>query len=168
MNGLEQTGHSLESVLREKVIEHLFLGDLLRCLWHRGIRDIEVLRAEVDRGGHDVVLEVDGIMRHVQLKASYRGAKTQKVSINANLAAKPQGCVVWIRFDPVTLDLGPFLWFGAPPGNPLPPLGDRIGRHTRGAKNERPNIRVLARGSFATIESMDGLIDKLFCRPACT
>ncbi|MEQ9487968.1 MAG: hypothetical protein RIM72_03115 [Alphaproteobacteria bacterium] len=31
--------HSIESGLREKVIEHLFVGDLLRILWQRGMRD---------------------------------------------------------------------------------------------------------------------------------
>ena len=40
--------HTVNSSTREKVLEHLFVGDLLRCLWRRGARDIEVLRAEVD------------------------------------------------------------------------------------------------------------------------
>ena len=87
--------HSLESSLREKVLEHLFVGDLLRCLWCRGSRDIEVLQTEVDRGGYDLVLESNGFLRHVQLKASYRSAKTSRVGININLAKKPSGCVIW-------------------------------------------------------------------------
>ena len=33
----------LESGLREKIIEHVFIGHLLRCLWRQGSRDIEVL-----------------------------------------------------------------------------------------------------------------------------
>ena len=36
--------HSTDSSLREKVIEHLFVGELLRSLWRKGVRDIEVLR----------------------------------------------------------------------------------------------------------------------------
>ncbi len=71
--------HSLDSGLREKIIEHLFVGDLLRCLWRRGVRDIEVLRAEVDRAGCDIVLAVGDVTRHVQFKASYRDAKTARV-----------------------------------------------------------------------------------------
>ena len=73
---MTDSAHFLESGLREKVIEHLFVGDLLRCLWRRGSRDIEVLRAEVDRAGYDLVLESNGVLRQVQLKASYLGART--------------------------------------------------------------------------------------------
>jgi hypothetical protein len=47
-------------------------------------------------------------------------AKTARVGINAALQSKPSGCVIWLRFDPVTLALGPFLWFGGEPGKPLP------------------------------------------------
>ena len=51
----------LHSSLREKVLEHLFVGDLLRCLWRLGRRDIELLRAEVDYAGYDLVLECNGL-----------------------------------------------------------------------------------------------------------
>ena len=50
---MTDSAHFLESALREKVIEHLFVGDLLRCLWRQGTRDIEILRADVDRAGYD-------------------------------------------------------------------------------------------------------------------
>ena len=163
---MSDAAHSLESGLREKVIEHLFVGDLLRCLWRKGARDIEVLHAEVDRGGYDLVLECNDILRHVQLKASYQAAKTARVGININLAKKPSGCVIWIRFDADTMDLGPFLWFGGSPGAPLPPLGDRIGKHTKGdrtgRKAERPNIRILAKGQFEALATMDAVVAELF------
>jgi hypothetical protein len=48
---MTDTTHFLYSSLREKVLEHLFVGDVLRCLWRRGARDIELLRAEVDAAG---------------------------------------------------------------------------------------------------------------------
>jgi hypothetical protein len=163
---MANTAHFLESGLREKVIEHLFVGDLLRSLWCQGSRDIEVLRAEVDRAGYDLVLESNGVLRHVQLKASYRSAKTARVGININLARKPSGCVLWIWFDPDTMDLGPFLWFGGQPGEPLPSLGDRVGKHTKGdrtgLKAERPNIRILAKGRFSVLATMDDVTQALF------
>lgn len=158
--------HSAHSGTREKVLEHLFVGDLLRCLWRDGRRDVEVLRAEVDKGGYDVVLEAGGIIRHVQLKSSYRTAATRDVGININLAGKPSGCVIWIMFDPESMELGPFLWFGGAPGAPLPPLGDRIGRHTKGNKEgvkaERPNIRELRRSQFQILPTMQAVIGALF------
>ncbi len=47
----DRADHFLHSSLREKVIEHLFVGEVLKALWRSGNRDFEVLRAEVDRGG---------------------------------------------------------------------------------------------------------------------
>src|SRR5690349_19700167 len=49
---------------------------LLKTLWRKGRRDVDVLRVEVDRGGFDLVLESDSVIRHVQLKSSRKGAKT--------------------------------------------------------------------------------------------
>ncbi|MBN4046535.1 hypothetical protein JYU02_00895 [bacterium AH-315-P15] len=163
---MNDTTHSTDSSLREQVIEHLFVGELLRCLWCRGRRDIEVLRSEVDRAGYDVVVEAGGIMRHIQLKSSFKGAKTARVSINISLADKPGGCVVWVYFDPSSMELGPFLWFGGEPGARLPPLGDRVGKHTKGdqtgKKAERPNIRILNKGEFSKLETVDAVAQALF------
>jgi hypothetical protein len=55
--GTLDTSHFLQSSLREKLLEHLFIGELLRRLWRLGRRDIEVLRAEIDASGYDLVLE---------------------------------------------------------------------------------------------------------------
>lgn len=158
--------HSIDSGLREKVIEHLFVGDVLRCLWRQGVRDMEVLRAEVDRAGYDLVMEADGVMRHIQLKASFHGAKTARVGLHTDLSRKPSGCAIWIWFDPLSMQLGPYLWFGGEPGQPLPPLGERVGRHTRGdstgRKAERQNIRIITRGQFVSLATMDDVVRALF------
>ena len=111
--GLAGPASSGDSSLREKLLEHLFVGELMRTLWRRGSRRVELLRAEVDAGGYDVVLECNGVLRHVQLKSSYRGAKTNRVNINIGLQQKACGCVVWMMFDPQTMELGPYV------GNPL-------------------------------------------------
>ena len=163
---MSATTHNSDSNLRETVLEHLFLGELLRCLWRRGIRDIEVLRAEVDRAGYDLVIEANGVLRHIQLKSSHLGAKTQKVGINTSLADKPSGCVIWIWFDPESMELGPFLWFGGPPGTPMPDLGKRVGKHTKanseGVKTQRPRMRELNKGRFQVLRSLDEVADRLF------
>lgn len=150
----------------EKLLEHLFVGDLLRCLWTAGVRDMEVLRAEVDRGGYDVVLEANGALRYLQLKASHAAAKATAVNININLAHKPGGCIVWMRYDPGTLKLGPFLWFGGEPHSLIPSPGDKVARHTKansqGVKAERPNIRRLPRNNFQTLPTMGAVAKALF------
>jgi hypothetical protein len=166
-SGVENAAvHSRDSSLREKVLEHLFVGDLLRCLWRKGVCDIEVLRAEVDRGGYDLVLESNGVMRHVQLKSSYRLSTTSEVDVSLNLWAKPCGCVIWIWFDANTMDLGPFLWLGAGPGARLPHPGDKVSRHSKGDhlgyKSRRPNHRVVGKGRFKILPKMEDVILELF------
>ena len=84
-----------------------------------------------------------------------------------HLLEKPSGCVVWIYIDERTLRLGPFLYFGAEAGKPLPsPVDRKIAKHTKGDKDgvkaERPNIRVLPKGSFTQIESIEDLYMRLF------
>jgi hypothetical protein len=163
---MKEASHSTHSSLREKVIEHLFVGQLLRHLWQQGARDMEVLRAEVDGAGYDFAIECDGVLRHVQLKASHHGASTREVSINAKLAKKPNGCVIWIHFDPGTLELGPYLWFGGKTKTPLPNLGNRLGRHSRanarGQKRTRPAIRRLEKRRFSRLDTVADVAAALF------
>ncbi len=157
---------AVHSSAREKVLEHLFVGELLRCLWRRGIRNMEVLRAEVDMGGYDLVVEANRVIRYIQLKSSNRTAATARVPVNINLESKPGGCVIWIKFDPETMDLGPFHWFGAQPGTPALSLGTRVGRHSKGdrmgIKAFRPNIRVLSIGQFQKLGTIDEVVRVLF------
>ena len=48
------------SSYRERLIEHLFVGEVLRDLWISGVAEVEVLRPEVDSAGYDVVMECGG------------------------------------------------------------------------------------------------------------
>ena len=157
---------SRHSSLRASILEHLFLGQLLRELWRRGDRNIELLRAEVDASGYDIVVACNGQVRYIQLKTSHGKAKTTSVPINVGLQDRPGGCVVWIRFDKTDMTLGPFLWFGGKPGDGLPSLGDQVGRHTRRSgdrgRNDRPAIRMLKKKDFKEIQSIPDLIITLF------
>ena len=87
--------------------------------------------------------------------------------MHIKLADKPSGCVIWIYFDEDTLELGPFLFFGGEPNEPLPSIdGARIGRHTKGNqdgfKAERPNIRELNKGQFTRYDSVQEVYNALF------
>ena len=159
--------HSEHSSHREKLLEHLFIGEVLRYLWCQGVTTAEFLRPEVDSGGYDIVIACNSIIRHIQLKSSYRGAKTARQNVNLRLAEKPSGCVVWMMFDKTTLAVGPFLWFGGLPGQPLPDIHNfQVAKHAKGnaqgVKAEKPNIRVLNRGVFDHIESIPELVERLF------
>lgn len=158
--------HYLLSNLREKLLEHLFIGELVQELWKQGRRDIEILRAEIDFAGYDLVLECNDVLRHVQLKSSHLTAKTRTVNVNIALSAKPAGCVIWLRFDQATLKLGPFLWLGGPPMQKLPPLGDRPAQHTRrnrmGTKPTRKSLRIVSESKFKKVATMSDLVTELF------
>ncbi len=159
--------HSLHSSQREALLEHLFSGSVMRCLWLKGIRQVELLKPQVDDGGYDLVLEVNAVIRHVQMKSAFHGAKTAKVPINIALANKPGGCVIWTYFDPATLDFTEFLWFGGQPGERLPDLsGYKTAKHAKGnaegVKAERPNIRDIPKSKFQKLSNIDQVVAHLF------
>ena len=159
--------HSLNSSFREKLIEHLFVAELLKLSWINKDFSLEVSKPEVDNSGYDLIAESKGILRHIQLKAAFVGAKTSRQKIHISLSNKQSGCVVWVYFDQESLDLGPFLFFGGKPGEPLPDLSElKIARHNKGDvdgyKAERPNIRTINKGSFTRYETIAALYSALF------
>lgn len=149
------TAHYLHSSARENVLEHLFIGELLRTLWCEGVHDVEVLRSEVDDRGYDLVIECNGTLRHVQLKSTHRQGKASRQNINSKITNKPGGCIVWMLFDPISLALGPFRLLGGQPGQPISSLGEKIARHTKanseGVKTPRPDIRVVNKSQFREV-----------------
>ena len=158
--------HSYHSSFREKLIEHLLIGELLMYSWRRGDCSLEISRPEVDRAGYDLVAEHGRCVRHVQLKGSTRGARTAKQKVHVALAKKPSGCVVWAFLDD-SLRLGPFLFFGGDPGQPLPDLKEfSVSRHTKGnaqgVKAERLNFRDVPKGRFRHLDTVQELWLALF------
>jgi len=149
--------HSENSSVREKLLEYLFIGEVLKLLWMRGVTDAEFLRPEVDAGGYDLVIACGKVVRHIQLKASHDDSATREQTVHLRLMEKPSGCVVWMRFNQKTLlgalllslkppscvvwmrfnqktlELGPFLWFGNAPGEALPDIRNYPkAKHSRG------------------------------------
>ncbi|MFN3538407.1 MAG: hypothetical protein ACK4Y4_13265 [Brevundimonas sp.] len=90
--------HYTYSALRERIAEHIFVGDAIRTLWWLGILDVEVLRSEFDAQGYDLVMARRPVVRHIQFKTRI---------------------AIWIRLDQ-DLNMGPYFWFGGAPGQPLP------------------------------------------------
>lgn len=154
------------SVLREKVVEHIFLAELSRTLLLDLGMPFEVLRSEFDAFGYDIILEANGVLRHIQLKATTAAGTRSHVDVQVALAGKPGGCVIWIFVDPATLKLGPYLWFGGAPGQPLPKLGERQVRHARadatGEKKVRGGLRRLPKGLFTRFDTVENLALAMF------
>ena len=161
---------SLHSTRREKLVEHLFVGEVLRSLYCRRVYDVDVLRAEADLSGYDIVIEVGSVARQIQLKSSARGAKTSRQKVHLALGQKVSGCVLWVKFNPSDMALGPFLWFGGTPGNRLPNITDEevfpMAKHAKhnaeGERAKRKNIREISRRHFTTLQTIDEVIEKLF------
>ena len=159
--------HTAHSSYREKLIEHLFVAELLKLSWLHHACALEVSKPEVDNAGYDLIAEMPGCVRHIQLKTMISGGKAAFQKVHTKLADKPSGCVVWICFDEQTLQLGPFLYFGSEAGKPLPSLSDhQIATHTKGNKDgvkaERPNIRKIPKGDFQKFDSIKELFEILF------
>ncbi len=159
--------HFLNSSYREKLIEHLFVGELLKLSWTAKEFSLEISKPEVDYSGYDLVAESRGVIRHIQLKTAFVGSSTSKQNVNISLARKPSGCVVWIYFSDESLKLGPFLFFGGAPAEPLPLLdGMKTARHTKGNaegfKSERPNLKVIPKNQFKQFDSVEPIFEALF------
>ena len=130
----------------------------------------DVLRAETDAAGYDIVVEVGSIARQIQLKSSARCAKTSRQKVHLALGQKVSGCVLCVKFDPANMELGPFLWFGGTPGSPLPDITDEksfpVAKHTKGnakgVKTERKSIRVVSSRHFIDLKTIDEVIERLF------
>jgi hypothetical protein len=75
----EETSHYLHSTLRERIVEHVFVGDALRRLWQHRVTDVEVLRSEFDAGGYDPVMSYGKVVRHIQFKTSMAGGKATSI-----------------------------------------------------------------------------------------
>lgn len=160
----------LKSNFFEQLVEHVFVSEILQEAWFGYNKTVEVLRSEVDSSGYDLVLECNGVSRHVQLKTTRPESKTAYQKINIALQEKPSGCVVWIIMgetengNRVKLR---YRFFGSVPGGRLPSLrGFKVAKHTKGdakgVKKERPAIRLVPKREFGEAMEIRDLLGKLF------
>ena len=160
--------HFLNSTLRERIVEHVFVGDALRTLWRCGVFDVEVLRSEFDAHGYDLVMARGRIVRHIQFKTG-TSQKPGAVSVSQSLADKPSGCVIWIRVGD-DLEMGPFFWFGGEPGAPLPPIAGypnplRATHNKDGVRPPRQNHRAVPGKKFCRLATLREVLDRLIGAP---
>ena len=71
---LNTADHSRHSSCREMLIEHLFVGEVMRHVWVPGGKRLEIFTSQVDDGGYDLVSENGSVVRHIQLKTSFEGS----------------------------------------------------------------------------------------------
>ena len=154
------------SVFRERMFEHELLFELMRHAWKYDQASLEVSQPAIDNSGHDLVLEARGVTRHVQLKTSWVTARADCQNVQLGLASKPSGCVLWMLVDENLMECSRYLFFGAGPGEPLPPIVDfKVAKHARSnktGKSERPNVREVRRSRFSILTDIPHLYETLF------
>lgn len=160
------TALSTFSATREKILEHRFLADTTSELWRRGVFDFAVSHSEVDNSGYDVIIEAGAVRRHIQLKAMQVGGARRFFDLQLRLAEKPSGCAVLMLHDPVALTIHEYRIFGGLPGEPMPALGDKVTRHSKGnaqgVKAERPALRSIPLSAFSKVFDVVDLVERLF------
>ncbi len=156
------------SSYRESLFTQLFIAELLQGCWIAGLAELEIDLPSVDFQGYDLVATCDGVVRHIQLKAT-RG----RIAIHRAMAQKPSACL--INLEPSVA--GPperiqftYRFFGASAGKPLvldelrPARKVYNTRNREGvfAKAERANHVVVPARSFRRINDVVTLARVLF------
>jgi hypothetical protein len=166
MNSTHVTALSTWSSTREKILEHAFIAGVTSELWRRELFDFSVSHSEVDNSGYDLIIEANGVTRHIQLKAMQAAGARRDFGLQMRLGAKPSGCAILMLHDPVNLNIEGYRLFAGAPGEPLPDLGDRIVRHSKGnalgEKLERPALRNVPIARFVPVSGLVALVDALF------
>ena len=160
----------LKSSFIARLVEHVFISEVLQQVWYSHRKTIEVLRSEVDSSGYDLVFECNNVLRHIQLKTSKEDAKTARQKVSLALEGKPSGCVVWIirteDKESQRMKLS-YLFFGDVAKKPLPSLKDfPIAKHSKGnaqgIKLERKGLRVVPKRQFKGPFCTPELVELLF------
>ena len=149
------------SLYIENTLRHAFVYDLCRhLLLLDPPRMVTVLNAEVDDSGVDLILTVGGVTRPVQMKTVSRSDKPTPYNISERLFALRGGCVIWTLYDPVTMVINGYHFFG---NGPLEPMGNPevFKQSTKGSKDrkkDRPGYRKVrighAQGRNLTISAL--------------
>ena len=159
----ELNPHSHYSSRREKLLENLFSGEVLRELWCRGIYEVDLLHSDIDASGYDVVLELPNGVRHIQLKAL---TKRKQIIANGKIVDRQSGCIIVMIVSEEDLSFTEFLWFGNLLNEPCSDIRTLPeARHTKGdstgAKAKRLDSYKLSVGKFERLPDLPAVIDKL-------
>lgn len=83
----------INSTLREQIVEYKLLSELLIYSATKG-EALEILRAEHDSFGYDIVLKIRDEIRYIQLKAKLGEGRTLWWKIHKSLINSPHGTVL--------------------------------------------------------------------------
>jgi hypothetical protein len=86
------------SKLREQITEYKFLTELFTfCASQK--RVLELLKAEHDSFGYDLILKIGKLTKYVQLKSKKLGGKTSIWNVRKSLLSNENGTVILLEID---------------------------------------------------------------------
>jgi hypothetical protein len=161
----ENSKNSTHSSLRASIVEHLFVGEILRQLWCQNEFKVEVLKPQVDNAGYDLAIACNSTLWHIQLKTSNEDGKRSSVNVGLDLTQKPHWCVIWIYIDE-NLKIKYLRWFDSEQcGSSFEGENFKPVKHTKGDakghKAERPRHVEVPRSKFKKPESIEDVVKRL-------
>jgi hypothetical protein len=163
---------STNSLYFEKLIEHRFISDIMAYCWYKKNETLEIIHAEIDNNGYDLLLCYKNIDRYIQLKTSEEKSTTSQQNINLSIISKKNPCIVWIvrKFDLNKNDfVFKYLFWGSKIGEPLPNVeklktSKRTTANSKGVKKERENFRIITKKDFIEFSNIEKLFEQLFSK----
>jgi hypothetical protein len=156
-------GLSENSTYIESVMEHQFLYLVLSHLWEKHGLVAEVLRADVDNSGYDLLIETKGVVRFIQLKSHSSDKKPGNKSIHLSLAAKTNPCMIILDYAPKTLAVEKYWWWD---GTAFSPEGrahaKKSKRNSESKRDDRKNHVIVKASEFKRVADMAQLVRLLF------
>jgi len=146
----------------ENLFTHRLLYDLARFLAVRSTPLLlTTLRSEIDDSGIDVVLKLASVTRFVQLKT--KSNKTNGIyAVKRTLGGTPGGCVIWIHYNPLTLEPSSYSMFGGRANSLMQSLDDYPTTTKKGSKVRQGYVNIrFGQANYQHID-LDKLVDLLF------
>ena len=159
------TNHNDQSVYREKIIEHIFVSELLKYDWKHGGCKIDILKPEIDRFGYDILVTRNSITRYIQLKTSLETSPVGMQKIHVNLLNTINGSIIWIVIND-DLIMKSFKVIIPSIGTMIGDSNFKMAKHSKsnsdGLKTLRPNIREIPKARFTETNNFNVLFKMLF------
>ena len=154
--------NNINSSYIEKMIEHIFLSEILKESWVKFNIKINVLRPEVDDSGYDLILECQGISQYIQLKSTIN-EKTIIPTVNSKLFKKKEFAVILIKVNKEEMIFKEYYYY-ADKNISVENLksATKNKANTDGVKKERPNTKKIPRSKFVKLNSIPELLEKSF------
>lgn len=155
-----------KSVIREKMLLHIFLSDIYKWAWRQNNIALEILHSEVDDSGYDVVVSINNQIRFLQLKGLKGEGTTKTFNLNERLADKPGAAIVIINYSDNGDSFNTTYQYCEINREKLTNL--RTAKHAKansqGVKAEREGIKKLPSRFLSNKVDCRTLIDTLFVR----